>query len=88
MFFNNIIKHFSFNQALMSKIPCGCMYHARSCHFLSASHRVPNPLTPTNLHYSYCSAVSDWLGVNLKIRSLCYWPPPQAGKSQDGGVAA
>jgi hypothetical protein len=29
--------------------------------------------------HSYCSAGFDWLGVDLEVRSLCYWPIPQTG---------
>jgi hypothetical protein len=29
--------------------------------------------------HCYCSAGFDWLGVDLEVRSLCYWPIPQTG---------
>jgi hypothetical protein len=37
---------------------------------------VPCPYLP---YHSYCSAGFDWLGVDLEVRSLCYWPIPQIG---------
>jgi hypothetical protein len=37
----------------------------------------PHPHPPPS--HSYCSAGFDWLGVDLEVRSLCYWPTPQIG---------
>jgi hypothetical protein len=48
--------------------------------FLCVSHRrklPPRPHPPPS--HSYCSAGFDWLGVDLEVRSLCYWPTPQTG---------
>ena len=46
------------------------VYHTReSC--------PPSPCPPPS--HSYCSAGFDWLGVDLEVRSLCYWPTPQIG---------
>ncbi len=48
--------------------------------FLSVSHKrkpPPHPHPPPS--HSYCSAGFDWLGVDLAVRSLCYWPTPQIG---------
>jgi hypothetical protein len=47
-------------------------------HFLlSQRESSPHPRPTVNL-------ASDWLAV----KSLCYWPTSQAGKSEDYGVAA
>ena len=43
------------------------LYHTRE----SRPHPPPS--------HSYCSAGFDWLGVDLEVRSLCYWPTPQIG---------
>ena len=37
----------------------------------------PRPHPPPS--HSYYSAGFDWLGVDLEVRSLCYWPTPQIG---------
>jgi hypothetical protein len=65
----------------MSKTPCDWMYFGRFPKiYLCITQEKAAPPHPHPLpSHSYYSAGFDWLGVDLEVRSLCYWPTPQIG---------
>ncbi len=46
------------------------------------SQREKTPLATPRRPRAIANLVSDWLGVKLEARSLCYWPTPQTGNQR------
>ncbi len=75
-FFMNIIEKFSLNQAFMPKTACDCLHYCQCLTFsLCVTQKEHSPTATVNL-------ASDWLGVDLEVRSLCYWSIPQTGNQR------
>ncbi len=75
-----IIRLFCFDQAFISKTLCDWMYFGRFplISLCITQEKAPPPAPPPPSH-CYCLTGFDWLGVDLEVRSLCYWPTPQTG---------
>ena len=65
----------------MSKTLRDWMYFGRFpiISLCSTQEKAAPPTPPPPPSHCYCSAGFDWLGVDLEVRSLCYWPTPQIG---------
>jgi hypothetical protein len=66
----------------MFKTQCDCVFHS---YFLKFSLCITWRAFPHPQHHPPTSTVnlaSDWLGVDLEVRSLCYKPTPQTGNQR------
>ncbi len=67
--FYNILRQFCFDQAL----------HLQNAMRLDVFWQISKNLFVYHTRESYCSAGFGLLGVDLEVKSLCFWPTPQTG---------
>ncbi len=70
----------------MVKTPCDSVFHTEIFAFsLRHTHRKPNPQAQPFRHPTADAMLaSDWLGVEIDVRSICYWLAPQTGGLMSG----